>query len=309
MKKVILIISTVILCALFIACNSGGSKTSSASGDAIVLKFNLSKGVKFDYSMLMAMNMDQNVGGNSMHMTNKMKVGYIFEVTNDSAGWKTVNSTIDNVGMNVNAGAVSINFDTDSAMTDTTGPAAMMGKVFGAMKGGQFSFTINEKGQVGQVTGMKEMMEKIMEKENTPNAQMIMQSMGKAFDENNFKQNISQSFAVYPDNPVKPGDSWTKTMTMNSNGIPMKSENTYTLTSVDGDKANIKVAAKISSADSTTANAVSNLSGTIDGTSVYEISSGMVVSGDMDMKMSVKTQQQPTPIVVDVKMTMTGKKL
>jgi hypothetical protein len=259
--------------------------------------------------MNMAMNMDQNVMGNPMHMTNKMKVGYIFEVTNDSAGWKTVNSTIDKIGMNVNAGAVSINFDTDSAMTDTTGPTAMMGKIFGAMKGGQFTFTINEKGQVGQVSGMKEMMEKIMEKETTPNAQMIMQSMGKAFDENNFKQNISQSFAVYPDNPVKPGDSWTKTMNINSNGIPMKSENTYTLQSVDGDKANIKVAAKISSADSTTADAVSNLSGTIDGTSIYEISSGMLVSGDMDMKMNVKTQQQPTPVVVDIKMTMTGKKL
>jgi len=259
--------------------------------------------------MNMAMNVDQNVMGNSMHMTNKMKVGYIFEVTNDSSGWKTLNSTINRIGMNVNAGSMSINFDTDSAMTDTTGPAGIMGKVFGAMKGGQFTFTMNEKGQVGQVSGMKEMMEKIMEKENMPNAQMIMQSMGKAFDENNFKQNISQSFAVYPDNPIKPGDSWTKTMNINSNGIPMKSENTYTLTSVDGDKANIKVAAKISSADSTTTEAISNLSGTIDGTSVYEISTGMLVSGDMDMKMNVKTQQQPTPVTVDIRMMMTGKKL
>jgi hypothetical protein len=309
MKKVILIISTTVLFISFVGCNSGGSKTSSASGDAIVLKFNLSKGIKFDYAMVMAMNMDQNVMGNAMHITNKVKMGYIFEVTNDSAGWKTVNSTIDKIGMNVNAGAVAINFDTDSVITDTTGPAAMMGKVFGAMKGGQFSFTMNEKGQVGEVRGMKEMMERIMEKENTPNGQMIMQSMGKAFDENNFKQNISQSFAVYPDNPVKPGESWTKTLNINSNGIPMRSENTYTLQSVDGDKANIKVAAKISSADSATVGAVSNLTGTMDGTSSYEISTGMLVSGDMDMKMNIKTQQQPTPVAVDIKMTMTGKKL
>jgi hypothetical protein len=309
MKKVILIISTTVLFIAFIGCNSGGNKTSSASGNAIELKFNLSKGIKFDYAMVMAMNMDQNVMGNAMHITNKVKMGYIFEVTNDSSGWKTVNSTIDKIGMNVNAGAVNINFDTDSAISDTTGPAAMMGKVFGAMKGGQFSFTMNEKGQVGEVRGMKEMMEKIMEKENTPNGQMIMQNMGKAFDENNFKQNISQSFAVYPDKPVKPGESWTKTLNINSNGIPMRSENTYTLQSVDGDKANIKVTAKISSADSTTDNAVSGLTGTMDGTSSYEISTGMLVSGDMDMKMNIKTQQQPTPVAVNIKMTMTGKKL
>ena len=309
MKKVILIISTTVLFTAFISCNSGGSKTSSASGDAIVLKFNLNKGIKFDYAMVMTMNMDQNVMGNAMHITNKVKIGYVFEVTNDSAGWKTVNSTIDKIGMNVNAGAVNINFDTDSAMADTAGPAAMMGKVFGAMKGGQFSFTMNEKGQVGEVRGMKEMMERIMEKENTPNGQMIMQNMGKAFDENNFKQNISQSFAVYPDKPVKPGESWTKTLNINSNGIPMRSENTYTLQSVDGDKANLKVTSKISSADSTTDNAVSGLTGTMDGTSSYEISTGMLVSGDMDMKMNIKTQQQPTPMAVNIKMTMTGKKL
>jgi hypothetical protein len=309
MKKVILIISTTVLFTAFISCNSGGSKTSSASSDAIVLKFNLNKGIKFDYAMVMTMNMDQNVMGNAMHITNKVKIGYLFEVTNDSAGWKTVNSTIDKIGMNVNAGAVNINFDTDSAITDTTGPAAMMGKVFGAMKGGQFSFTMNEKGQVGEVRGMKEMMERIMEKENTPNGQMIMQNMGKAFDENNFKQNISQSFAVYPDKPVKPGESWTKTLSINSNGIPMRSENTYTLQSVDGDKANLKVTSKISSADSTTDNAVSGLTGTMDGTSSYEISTGMLVSGDMDMKMNIKTQQQPTPMAVNIKMTMTGKKL
>ncbi|HLY69604.1 MAG TPA: DUF6263 family protein [Puia sp.] len=309
MNKTIHILLAFFLFNALIGCNGGGSKSTPASGDAIVLRFNVDKGIKFDYIMTMAMNMDQNVMGNTMHMTNKMKVGYIFEVTNDSAGWKTLNSTIDRIGMNVNAGGMSINFDTDSAMIDTTGPAGIMGKVFGAMKGGQFTFTMNEKGQVGSVRGMKEMMEKITEKENAPDAQMMMQSMGKAFDENNFKQNISQSFAVYPDNPVKQGDSWTKTLNINSNGIPMKSENTYTLQSVDGNKATIKVAAKISSADSTVTEAISNLSGTMDGTSVYEISTGMLTSGDMDMKMNVKTQQQPTPVLMDIKMTMTGKKL
>ncbi|MBS1935921.1 MAG: hypothetical protein JST96_18120, partial [Bacteroidetes bacterium] len=138
----------------FILISCGGG-----SGDAITLKFNLGKGSKMDYSGTVDMHISENVMGNNINVQNKMRMGYLFEVTNDSAGWKTLNSTISRISMDMNANGQSLKFDTDSATSDTTGPTGMMLKIFGAMKGGQFAFTMDDKGHVGEVTGMREMME------------------------------------------------------------------------------------------------------------------------------------------------------
>jgi hypothetical protein len=40
----------------------------------------------------------------------------------------------------------------------------MVGKVMGAMKGGQFGFTINENGEIGSVFGLQEMMKNMIAK-------------------------------------------------------------------------------------------------------------------------------------------------
>jgi hypothetical protein len=298
-----------ILASLFLFMSCGPS--SPGNGNAITLKFNVGKGAKFNYTANVGMHITENVMGQTMNMENKIGMGYIFEVEKDSAGWKTLTSTINKISMDVNAGGRSLKFDTDSSLSDTAGPEGMMSKIFGAMKGGQFSFTMDEKGHVGSVYGMKEMMERMVSRLNVPNAEMIMQSMGKSLDEANFKQNIEQSFAVYPDKPVKPGDTWVRTLNINSNGLPVKYDNTYTLNSVTGSNANVKVSSKISSgADSSTTGA-KDVNGTMTGDMNYDIPTGIPLTGDLNMKMNMKVsaQGQEMPVNMDMKMTITGKKL
>jgi hypothetical protein len=179
------------------------------------------------------------------------------------------------------------------------------------MKGGQFSFIMNDKGHVGEVYGIKEMMEHMLSTLNVPNAEMLMQNIGKSFDAENFKQNIEQSFNTYPDNPVKPGDSWQKTVNLNSNGLPMKSENTYTLISVTGNIANVKVSSKISSGADSATTGTKDLNGITTGTMDFDIPTGIPVNGNLDMKMSMKViaQGQEIPVNMNMKMIMEGKKL
>src|ERR1044071_83276 len=84
--------------------------------------------------MNMEMKMNQQIMGKDVDMKNDMGFSYLFEVANDSANWKTISATISKVSMDMNAMGRTMHFDTDMPATDS-GPAAIMGKVFGAMKG------------------------------------------------------------------------------------------------------------------------------------------------------------------------------
>jgi len=143
-----------------------------------------------------------------------------------------------------------------------------------------------------------------------PNRQQALQQMGAGLNEESFKQNIQQSFAVFPKNPVKIGDSWKDTTTMTNQGMTMKSANTYTLESVDKGNAVIKISSVLSSDQSKINGMDMSLKGSNNGKYTYDMSTGMVLDGNlkmlMDMEMSAQGQKVPMKIDTDVKIT--GKK-
>ena len=287
---------------IFLGCNN----KPGSSSDTINLKFNLPKGAGYDYNMEMTMAIKGNISGQPMNVDNKMAMGYHFGVIDDSAGWKKISSTISRIAMNVNTAGMNINYDSDKPADSSDAANGAMGKVLGAMKGGEFTFTMNEQGKIGSVTGINEMMQRMMQSINVPDANAMAQSMGTSFNEENFKQNIQQAFGIYPGKPVKPGDTWTSAMNMNNSGMEMKMDNTYTLESVSGDNANVKVDSKISSPS----NATASINGTMKGTMKYDISSGVPVDGDLDMNMNMNVNSggQQMPMTMDIKMKITGKK-
>ena len=293
--------SIVLLTTLwFASCNSASNKT-------IELKFNLPKGTAYAYSMNMDMTMNQKMMGQEMKMKNSIGFNYLFEVLNDSAGWKTIDATISKITVDMDGGGMTLHYDTDQPAKDTAGPMGMMSKMFGAMKGAKFSFTMNDKGEIGEVRGLKEMQEQMAS--GIP-GEMTAEGMN-SFNEENFRQNIQQAFAIYPGKPVKPGDSWTKSMTMNSQGMQIKSDNTYTLEAVNGNNAAIKIVSTLSSAGSPEMNqAQISMAGTSEGKMNYDIPTGMISDGNIDMKMemSIKAQGMEMPMKMEMKMAMKGNK-
>ena len=313
MLKIFLTVAAIATSVIIAGCGNGGE---TKTADGYLLKFNMNKGTKFEYSVTMDMGMKETVMGKDVDVKNKMLIGYTFAVTGDSAGWKKVDATISRIAMDMNAEGMNMHFDSnepDTSKVSDTNPMAMVGKVMGALKGGQFGFTINENGEIGSVYGMKEMMQNMIAKANLPNAENMTQSLGKSFDEENFKQNMQQSFNMYPGKPVKTGESWTKTMSMKSSGMDMHLDNTYTLESVTGDDALVKVVSKISSgADSTSTPGVKmDMSGNMSGSMHYDLPTGIPQKGDMDMNMIMKMNSQgmEIPMNMDIKMLFEGKKL
>lgn len=291
------------LCIILSGCNNKPGN----NGDAITLKFNLPTGSIYDYNVDMNMQMKSDVNGQSMNMNNKMSMGYLFSATGDSAGWKKLTASINRIAMHITGNGANIDYDSDKPSDTSDVVSGMMGKVLGAIKGGKFGFTMNEKGEVGSVTGIQDMMQRALSSVNVPGAEAMASGMGNTFNEDNFKQNIQQSFGMYPDKPVKPGDTWTKTMNMNNQGIIMKMDNNYTLESVSGNMASVKVDSKISSPG----NAAMNIGGTITGTMKFDIPTGLPTDGDLDMNMNIAATNnaQSAPMNMNMQMKVTGKKI
>ncbi len=287
---------------LLVSCNT-------KSKEAIELKFNMHKGSRFEYNITMDMNMQQIAMRQDSGVKNTMGFTYLFEVVEENDTAKTVASTINKINMAMDAMGNQMHFDTDSVHgQDTSTPNAMLGNIFSTLKGAKFTFRINNKGEISDIQGLNDMRQKMA---SVPGAPPI-EAMSGLFNEESFRQNIEQAFAAYPGKPVKTGESWTKNVSATSQGMKVNSINTYTLQSVQGDDALIKVASKLSSAGSEQMQGMQmNMTGTSAGTMHYDIPTGMPTDANVDMKMDIKMKGQglDMPMTMTSKMTIKGKKL
>ena len=294
MKKYLIALTAFLICSV----------TAGFGQKAIDLKFNLPVGAGFDYNIDMDMTTSGNVGGQEINANNTMNIGYNFAVAGDSADWKKMAATITRIAMNINANGMNINYDSDKPVDTTDMISSTFGKILGSMKGGKFAFTMNKEGKVGSVTGMDELINNMSA---AGGGASMMQGMTNAFSEENFKNNLQQSFGFYPAKPVKPGDTWTNTTTTNTNGAEMTMNNTYTLESVSGNMANVKVNSTLSAPASAS---IDSMSGITTGNMQFDVKTGVPVSGDLGTKMdlTINANGQSLPMKMDIKMKITGKK-
>lgn len=286
---------------LFSACITIGSAQKP-----IDLKFNLATGESYDYKMDVDMSTKGEFSGQPIDVKNTMALGYHFKVIGDSSGWKKLSATISKIVMNVNAGGMNFSYDSDTPPDSTDMIGGMLGKILGVMKGAEFGFTMNAKGEIGSVSGIDELMERMQA--NVPGASAMGAGIGNSFSEENFRQNMQQAFGAYPGKPVKPGDTWTNTATTNTSGMQLETTNVYTLESVSGNIANVKMTSKLATASVDTAAA--GIDGTGSGNIMFDIPSGIAVDGNTETNLNIKVneQGQTIPMTTDIKMKLTGKK-
>lgn len=271
------------LSILFFAACSSGSK------EKVDLKFNLSKGDKFEYSV--ALNQD------AAGVTNKTSMVYLYEVTGDSAGWKNVKATFNRISIDMNGMGRSVKFDTDDSASSANNPTA---QIFAGLKGAQFAFTVNDKGEIGKVTGIDEILQKLG-----------IAALAKTFNAESFKQQMQQAFSAYPDKAVTIGESWKKPITTNVNGIEVKTDNTYTLQEVSNSVAKIKVETDILSEGGKVQGMDMSMKGDGKGTIDFDVTSGMPLNSEvkMDIDVTVGSGSTKIPMKLNQTATVKGKKL
>lgn len=277
MKRIKLTVAVAVLTFLMVlGCNSS-TNNKTGTNDAVLLKFNLQKGKTYAYSM--DVDMDSEMQGQAMNTD--MAFDYTLEVLDDKDTVKTVKTTYDRIKMAMNAGQMKLDFDTnepqkDSAVNLQTNPMGMMSNMFYAMKGKSFEMKMNTKGEVIMVTGLAELQNAMMNSLTVD--ENVRRAMGQAFqtqfNEENIKKSFSQSFAIFPDKPVKVGDTWTKNMNMGT-GMNADVTTTYKVKEITGDNVVLDLTSDVSMGGS---------KGTQTGTMKLNRNNGLVTEGMLEQK-------------------------
>lgn len=212
---------------------SGCSENKNAA--TANFQFNLQKGKAYDY--VMDFDMKQEMSGQNVN-TN-MKSDYVMEVIEDDGNIKTLKTTYKRFAMNIAMADKTIKADSDAPDTVASGeisdPSQLMAAMFGALKGKSFLIKVDKEGKVTEVSGLQQIADAMVgsikvKEEMKP---MVRQAFTQQFNEENIKELFSQSFNIFPNKPVKVGDSWEKKLSGTSL-MPMDMTTTYTVKSIQG---------------------------------------------------------------------------
>ena len=259
---------------LCVSCNSAEKDTTS-------FRFNLQKGKVYEYNM--DYDMEQEMQGQEIN-TN-LKGNYTLEVTADDGKVKTLKTTYQRMAMNVAMPGRTMSIDSDKTDTSSKGeindPGQLMNAMFGALKGKSFTMKVDREGKVLEVTGLNELAQAMVNSMNLkPDMKpMAQQAFSQQFNEQNVKDMFSQSFHIFPNKPVKVGDTWEKSFAGSVN-MPIQMTTNYTVKSIDNDFVILDSKSNLNFGSD------NKMSGTQLGTMKVNAKSGLVEDGTFEQKVT-----------------------
>jgi len=204
----------------------------------------------------------------------------------------------------------------DSETPETSSP--VLAKIFGKVVGSKLTMKLNENGQIKELTGANELIDKMMSARAIPNEQVkkrLKTTFNNAFGEEAMRESMEQFFNIYPKKKVKVGRRWSKTIERKA-GFPSTNDFTWHLKEVKKNLALVKVIGKINpkpnvKMDLGMAIARYNLKGNQEGSIDIDLKSGWVKNayGKMILtgKMYITVEGQLNETEVDVKITTISK--
>jgi hypothetical protein len=260
---------------LWSSCNSNGKNETAA------FTFNLQKGKVYDYNM--DFDMEQEMQGQKV--STKMESDYSIEVTDDDGKLKTLKATYDRIALNASLPGRTIEADSDKVDTSNKEaieePGYLMNAMFGALKGKSFTMKVDKEGKVMEVKGMNEIAQAMISGLNIKEElkPMAQQAFSQQFNEQNIKDMFSQSFNIFPNKPVKVGDTWEK-MINGTAAMPMNMTTVYTVKSIDDNMVTLSANSKMDFTGN------SQMSGSQTGTMKVDATTGLVTEGNFEQKIT-----------------------
>jgi hypothetical protein len=301
MKKSLVFLAAGLLSAAFQSCKSGGS-------DTVNLKMNFAPGTKYAYVMDMKMNMEQSAMGQSMKTDQNMIMESTYDVSAGEGTDKKFTISYDRIAMTMKNPMMNMEYDSKEG-----GKKDSLLNGLGMILNKPFTMTVTEKGEIKKIEGLDNIIQSVGTTGN-PQDEAMRKQIASTFNDTAIRSMMQQSLNIYPDKTVKPGDTWTKTMSVNMGPIAMKIDNTYKLTSVTNGIAHIDVASKISSNGGSMQQGGQeikvDLNGDSKGNMDVEVASGLVT--DSKIKQTIKgtmsAMGMSIPMNVSSDIHITGKK-
>jgi hypothetical protein len=203
------------------------------SDETVQLKFNLPKGKTYDFNMVF----DAKQEVNGQEMNNHMRFNYDMQVVNETNKVKTIKTTYKRIDMTMAVGTNKMEFSSEKGATAAFDPLQIVSKMFSVIKGKSFTMNVNENGEITEVKGFEEIGEAMVKEMNVPEASkaQMLDQFKSQFNDETVKETFGQAFNIYPDKPVKVGDTWQKTVTSKSGPVTT----TYTVQEIKDGKVKL----------------------------------------------------------------------
>ncbi len=271
----------------------------------IQLGFQLPEGKTVRYTTEAQQTIDQTVMGQTLSVKQSTGFDMLYKVTAVNGNSRDVDVTYDRVRLSTNATGKELKWDSrDTAGND---PAFA---VMGAMTGKSFQITVARDGQIERVTGFTELLNGLIGDPTDPTAALMRQQLEPLFSDAAVRQTLEQNTHIYPDQPVKKGDTWERTMTSSMGPIVLTIHNTYRLEKATSTHATVSVKGDITGATGATPveGMQVHLKGTQTGTLNMEIATGMVekMNYTQNIDGAMEIQNMKVPMKIQTTGTVSG---
>ena len=231
----------VVLLALGVATSCGEDAT-----EKIHLRLNLQEGESFSLRMITDQDISQTIQGQQQETRQTLGLSYTFDVDQvNSDGSALTRVTYDWVLFEQDGPLGKTKYD--SATPPDTVPPAAAG--YAALVGQGFTMEISPAGRVQDLQGVDDMITHMLEELDLPEGatmDSVEQSFRDQFGDQALKENMENLMAIYPEEPIGIGGTWSKTVAV-SVGVPMILENRWTLTAREDGVATVDVYSTIKS--------------------------------------------------------------
>lgn len=212
---------------------------SPAFAQTVTLRYRWQQGDVLTYrTIVRTTNTASGAGGSQaplvQTMTQTLKVT-VAAVAPDGAA--TLRQTIDAVSVEFNGPMGSLVYDSAAPPAADEDPrVSSMAKTFGAMVGEVISVTMDPNGAIRRIDGAAKIVDKLMAGlPRDPMAGALAQNIKAMLGEDALRSSLEQSFSRLPDQPVKPGDTWTSQQSVGAEAVGrIIGTSTFTLKGVEG---------------------------------------------------------------------------
>lgn len=275
---------------------------TSCKTKQIELSLNLDEGKEYAQSYNSSILLNQTVMGQKMEIEMTLKGDMTYKVNKKTGNEYDITAQYDQMGMEMKSQMFNMNFNSENESSDNPFNQMMSG-----LTDKPFEIVMNKKGEVENVKNIDQLFASIYKQyTNIPEDQMaqMKSQIDNAFGEESFKSNLESSTAIFPDNPVKVGDSWTITSTQKSN-FEMDVTTDYTLVENKDDYYLIKGVSKIATPDSAGYSENSgmmmqyNMSGTMTSDIKINKETGWVIETTINQNLSGMVDVKPSDQLPD----------
>lgn len=212
----------------------------------VKILFNPAQGTTYTYRTVSDQKTAMSFGGQEMVTNSVMEMLTEMRVKTKSASETSLDYTIKEIVMSSSNPMMSYKVDTKNKAGSASEVEKLMFNLMECLIGKTLQVVIAPDGAVKTLTGysaISDCMQKLLAAGGNE-AQMANMTI-QQFNETAIKNNLEQTFKIYPNKDVKAGDNWSTENSQATNMNTTNTKNTYSLKSLNNDIALIDVVTNI----------------------------------------------------------------